>query len=238
MRPVIGVTTNVIESESVWHIRRTFTDAVIAAGGLPLLLPATTDAGLIAEYLQHIDGLLLSGGEDVDPTYFGEAQSWQSGAINPFRDAFELTLCKEALKCAGMPIFGICRGLQVMNVALGGDIYQDLQSGFPGKTAAHRQKQPAKYTSHPIAVSAGTKLHEIVGSGQALVNSLHHQALRKLGDNMVASAIAPDGVIEAAELAGHTFFVGVQWHPELLWDMPGGEANKRLFETFVDACRH
>lgn len=238
MRPVIGITTNVLNEETSFQINRTFSDALIAAGALPILLPATTDPRLIAQYARQIDGLLLSGGEDVAPENFGETQSWHSGSVCPFRDTFEMLMCREVLKSFTKPIFGVCRGLQVLNVALGGSLYQDLQTAFPGPTLAHRQKQLSRYCSHDAAVVKASLLSHIAGGADVIrVNSLHHQAVNKPGMGMLVSATAPDGVIEAAELPGHPFCLGVQWHPERLWDQPGCEVHRKLFDTFVQACR-
>lgn len=238
MRPIIGITTNVLDNECSFQINRTFSDAIIAAGGLPMLLPATDDPMLIAQYARQIDGLLLSGGEDVAPENFGETQSWHSGAVNPFRDTFEMLICREVLKSFTKPVFGICRGMQLLNVALGGSLYQDLQTAFPGETIAHRQKQMSKYCSHAVKVSKDTLMYRIAGQQEEIrVNSLHHQAVHAAGSSLVISAVAPDGVAEAAELPGHPFCLGVQWHPERLWNQPGCEVHKRLFTSFVETCR-
>lgn len=238
MRPVIRITPHLSEDEGTMQLGRTYSDVMLALGALPVLLPVTTDAQLIAQYAQQIDGLLLSGGVDVNPQLFDEATDWACGAISPLRDDFEMKLCAELLRKGEKPILGICRGFQVLNVALGGTLYQDIQSSGAGRTLSHRQKQRAVYTSHSVAVASNTQLRGIVQADSILVNSLHHQAVKALPTAFVPSATAPDGVIEAAELQGHPFCIGVQWHPEKLWDQPGGEPHKQLFKAFVDACRH
>ena len=141
MRPVIGITTHLSEDERTMSLGRTYTDVMRHMGTLPILLPATTDAEQIARYAGMIDGLLLSGGVDVDPLLFGETTDWACGTISPLRDEFELKLCAELLRQGTKPILGVCRGFQVLNVALGGTLYQDIQSGAEGRTLAHRQKQ-------------------------------------------------------------------------------------------------
>lgn len=236
MRPIIGITTNLSEDESSMQLSRSYAKALLRHGALPVLLPAVTDPDTIDHYAAMVDGLLLAGGGDVDPLRFGEAQKWESGAISVLRDEFELQLFHAVLRTGRKPILGVCRGLQVMNIALGGSLYQDLLSELPGQTIAHRQHQRTVYCSHPVTVSAGTRLSAIVNAETVMVNSHHHQALKRLSDEMIASAHAPDGLIEAAELPGHPFCIGVQWHPEQLWAQPDGEAHRQLFEAFVTAC--
>lgn len=237
MRPVIGITTHISDDERTLQNNRTYSDALLAVGALPLLLPATTDANVIGQYADLIDGLLLSGGVDVDPTLFGENQKWACGGVNTLRDDFEMKLIKSMLRHPDKPILGICRGIQILNVALGGDLYQDLQSSFETETICHRQKQRAVYCSHSVEVRPGSKLHAIYGEERIMVNSLHHQAVRKLPEGVLPSAVAPDSVVEAVELQGHPFCLGVQWHPEVIWDEPGGEIHAKLFSAFVDACK-
>ncbi len=237
MRPVIGITTHLSEDERTMQLGRTYSEVMLQMGALPVMLPATTDAEAISMYASQIDGLLLSGGVDVDPAHFGEMTDWACGTISPLRDEFEMKLLSEILSAsAKKPILGICRGFQVLSVALGGSLYQDIQSGVSDKTLSHRQKQRAVYPSHPVTIDEHTKLHRIIGSDSCMVNSLHHQAVRHLPAGMKASAIAPDGIIEAAERVEHPFCMGVQWHPEQLWNQPGGDVHARLFNAFVEAC--
>lgn len=237
MRPVIGITPHLSEDERTMQLGRTYTDVLLHMGALPVILPATTDTQVIARYAGMIDGLLLSGGVDVDPQLFGETTDWACGTISVLRDDFEMKLCAELLREGRKPILGVCRGFQVLNVALGGTLYQDIQSGVQGHTLSHRQKQRAIYPSHSAAVAPGTQLNAIVQTDSIMVNSLHHQAVKALPDGFVTSATAPDGVIEAAELLGHPFCMGVQWHPEQLWNQPGGDAHAQLFRAFADACK-
>ncbi len=239
MRPVIGITTSISEDERTLQLNQCHTKLLFSLGALPILLPVTTDAAIIAQYVQLVDGVMLTGGNDVDPLTFGEYQSWLSGSISPLRDQFELTLCREIVTHPEKAVIGICRGFQVMNIALGGDIHQDIREGCGQKTIAHRQKQLARYASHPVALAEGSILHRVTGEDTLMVNSLHHQALRNMAEGFAVTATAPDGIIEAAELTGHPFFMGVQWHPELLWQPESGDTpHRRLFEAFVEAATH
>ncbi len=232
--PIIGITTSVNEDESVLQMNRSYPAAIAQAGGLPVLLPLTGSGAAIGYYAAMCDGLLLSGGDDIDPSAYGEAQSWRCGTVNPPRDAFELALCREFLRLR-KPILAICRGIQLLNVALGGTLYQDLQSELPD-SLAHQQKQLPRYTSHPATIAEGSLLSGICGTEAIAVNSHHHQAVAIPGHGLTITATAPDGVIEAIELPGHPFCLGVQWHPERLWDQPDTKIHARLFTAFVEAC--
>ena len=234
MKPVIGLTTSINEDESVLMMNRSYISAVTAAGALPVLLPATDDPDVIAGYVQMIDGLLLTGGGDIDPASFHENQEWACGEISPVRDAFELQLCKAYLARGKGPVLGICRGVQLLNVALGGSLYQDLAAAYPNATLAHRQKQRGIYPSHNNSISPGSRLSRILSAHEIRVNSHHHQALKRVADTLSVSATAPDGVIEAVEMRDHPFCIGVQWHPERLWNQPGGEMHARIFQAFVE----
>lgn len=233
-RPLIGITAGLNDQKKYQVLNRNFLNAILAQGGLPVTLPPTDDETILRQYVETCDGFLFSGGEDVDPLLFGQYQKPECGSICPVRDAHELSLLKLLVQRKDKPVFGICRGLQVMNIALGGDIYQDLPSEFEGEVIAHRQKQEACYASHPVAIEDNTLLMAIIGERTLMVNSLHHQAIRHAKTWRI-SAVSPDGVAEAAEWGEHPFFLGVQWHPETLWQT--NECNASLFKAFVDACR-
>lgn len=232
-RPLIGITAGLNDQEKYQVLSRYFMEAITAQGALPVMLPLTTDDALLQSYAEALDGFLFSGGADVDPLLFGQWQKPGCGGIDPLRDEHELTLARLLIQRGDKPVLGVCRGLQVLNIALGGDIYQDLPSEYEGELIAHRQKQPAYYPAHPVEVAADSLLLRITGKDQLMVNSLHHQAIRKLG-SWQACATAPDGVIEAAEMPGHPFFLGVQWHPERLYEQHA--SAKALFAAFVSAC--
>ena len=233
-RPLIGITAGLNDQKKYQLLNRSFMDAIMAQGGLPVTIPLTADETILRQYVETCDGFLFSGGEDVDPLLFGQYQRPACGSVCPVRDANELALLKLLLQRTDKPVLGICRGMQVMNVALGGDLYQDLPSEYEGTPIAHRQKQESIHASHPVQIEPDTLLHTIVGGNTLMVNSLHHQAVHHAKSWRV-TAVAPDGVIEAAELPGHPFYLAVQWHPERLWEH--SEAHRNLFKFFVDACR-
>ena len=181
------------------------------------------------------DGLLLTGGDDVDPALFGEPPHPAYEPAEPGRDAFELALIAQAL-AADLPVFAICRGLQVLNVAAGGTLIQDIPTE-PGRFESHSLGPPTRI-AHPVAVVAGSRLAGLLGGrasgGFCDVNSRHHQAIRTLGSGLTVTATAPDGIVEGVESPAHRFCVGVQWHPESFYRT--GEFGA-LFRGFVEACR-
>ena len=210
----------------------TYVESVRKAGGIPVLLPHTPeDADAIA---QRLDGLLISGGPDIDPKLFSEQPVPKLGAICPERDTSEYALL-QAFMAAGKPILGICRGMQILNVYCGGTLYQDLGSQY---TAAplqkHVQEAPRWFTSHDVSVVQGTKLGEMLQAETIGVNSYHHQAVKDLAPGFVVTATAYDGVIEAIEKPDHVFCVGIQWHPECMFALTSPFDN--VFATFVQAC--
>ncbi len=234
MRPIIGLTHSVNLDEGSLHTPINYPSAIMEAGGTPLLLPVTTDETLLNAYLDVVDGVLFSGGDDIDPSTYGEDQAQGLGDVCPLRDRYEIPLCRLALQ-RRMPVLGICRGLQLVNVALGGTLYQDLPSQYSG-CIRHGQKQRGKYASHRVTLQAGSKLHGLYGD-TALVNSFHHQAAKDVAPSLTVTATGPDGVIEGLEMAEHPYFVAVQWHPEILVKNEENAVHKKLFRSFVDACR-
>jgi putative glutamine amidotransferase len=242
LAPVIGITSTLKEDQDSVaqrplgsYVRADFdyVDGVLQAGGVPVVLPAVADAA--KEMAQSIDGLVLCGGTDLDPGYYGEAPIPELGETLPARDAFEMALVKHALK-RGTPVFGICRGLQVLNVALGGTLYQDLPSQVGGGSIAHRQQMPKWQWTHEVEVDADSQMAKIMGSTELRVNSYHHQAIKDLADGLVVVARASDGVVEGIEspnLSEH-WLLGVQWHAEAMRDV--GSEHCRLFEAHVAAA--
>jgi len=193
-------------------------EAVVRVGAMPVVLPFPEDAGLCAEYANAavalFDALILSGGQDVDPSLYGEEPVRAMGVVIYQRDVYEIALVRAAV-AARKPVFGICRGMQVVNVALGGTLYQDLPTQNPASYVKHRQEAPEGYHSHSVDITPGTRLASILGASHR-VNSMHHQAVRDLAPGLKASAFAKDGVIEAVESAEHNI-LAVQWHPETMW---------------------
>lgn len=231
MNPIIGITPSMEGGKVFLH--RSYADAVIRAGGIPLVIPFVTEPDTIRQIASCLDGLLLSGGEDIDPAYFDEEPLPGLGDVCPERDQSEVTLCQYFMKI-DKPIFAICRGCQILNVAAGGDIYQDLFTQRQG-LIQHIQRAPKSHASHQVQVVEGTQLHRMIGAKSYRVNSFHHQAVRRIAPPFVISATATDGVIEAFESKEHAFIIGVQWHPE---GMAQEESiSQGLFDSFVRACR-
>ena len=233
-KPVIGVTPALNEEETRISLNRNFPEVLLACGALPVILPMTDEPAMIKEMIEACDGFVITGGGDIDPRCFGQQPRPCCGGVSPDRDAFELPLARMLHGRHDKPVLGICRGAQVMNVALGGTLLQDIATDFGAPVLAHRQKSLARYSSHGVAVRAGTLLRRIIGDS-AEINSLHHQAAHEVPAPLVASAYAPDGVIEAVESTTHPFFLGLQWHPEIMWHTDKTAIS--IFLTFVAACK-
>lgn len=234
MKPLIGVTCSWNSENERWYSNRMYVEAVRMAGGVPLLLAGNGEDDIV-EVTSVVHGLILSGGVDVDPIFFGEDPIPSVREISPERDSYEITLSKLALS-SGMPVLGICRGAQVMNIAAGGDVYQDIYNQQPNQSLIkHWQESPSWHPTHNITVQEGTLLASILGAGTRRVNSYHHQAVRKLAPGFVVSARSADGIIEAIEKPGDLFTLGVQCHPETLWERHSVFIN--LFTKLVEAAK-
>jgi putative glutamine amidotransferase len=207
-----------------------YVHAVCASGGLPILLPAVVSNDNRAAYAEHFHGLLIPGSPaDIDPACYGEEPHPRLGAVNPQRTDFEIHMVRLALT-RGLPVFGICGGSQVLNVALGGSLYQDI----PSQVAKAYKHSGSPERAHTVDIVPGTRLAAILGVQEMRVNSLHHQAVKVPGQGLVVSASARDGIIEAVEISDQPFVMGVQWHPERLF--VEDEASQRLFSAFVQAA--
>ena len=234
MRPIIGITCTTTGSDKGSHgIGADYINAVEHAGGTPILLPLIQSDSCIADFLSLADGLLLSGGVDVDPFLYGEESQPKMGAINVDKDRVEMCLTPKALQM-DLPVLAICRGIQILNVASGGTLYQDL-SMSPDPVLKHRQDAPRWYATHAIHVEEGTRLMNILGHSTIRVNTFHHQAVKDIAPGFVVSAVAGDGIIEGIESVRHTFAVGVQCHPEGMWKKNPAIAN--LFAVFTEAAK-
>lgn len=254
-KPIIGITCDYDYIQSRIQLADSYYRAISEAGGLPLLLPYTSTED-IGRILDIVDGLLFTGGGDVDPSYFGEEASPKLGNISPIRDEMEIKLCREALE-RDMPVLGICRGAQLINIAMGGTVYQDLESQWGEKIGRceenrsdaengeskevrrellkHSQGAPGWYGIHEVFFKEGSKIENIMGVKALRVNSFHHQAVCKIAPNFCISGWSPDGVVEAIESVEHRFAIGVQWHPERMW-----EKDRRMllpFAALIRACR-
>jgi len=216
-RPVLGVTPDLETDGDTprFVVKAAYTDAVLRAGGLPFLLSYTTDAVVVDAYLDRVLGVVVTGGAfDVPPEAYGETPREGLGPVKPARTAFETLVLQAALR-RRVPVLAICGGMQLLNVVLGGTLYQDLRRELPG-AKDHEQKHDRSQPSHPVDVRDGSTLAEVLGRGQLMVNSTHHQAVSRLAPGLRVSAAAPDGVVEAIESTEHPFALGVQWHPELM----------------------
>ena len=233
MKPVIGITAD-MDSERKYKLNTNYVTAVIRAGGLPFILPNGIEQDL-KQAAEMLDGLLLTGGGDIDPTLFNEEPHAKLGEVTPARDKLEIQLAKEMLR-VNKPILGICRGLQILNVALGGAVIQDIQSQSSNQTLQHSQKAPRSYQSHFVQVEKDTILESITETPKIKVNSFHHQAVKNVPKPLIISGTASDGIIEAVESTAHHFVLGVQWHPEALAEN-GDVASLRLFNKFIEKCK-
>lgn len=232
MRPLIGVMPLFDDQRDSYWMLPGYMKAVEAAGGLPIMLPLTTDTAQLNQLLDSCDGILLTGGQDVNPASYGEAMLSTCGAICQERDEMECHLLDGAIRLK-KPILGICRGLQLMNAHLGGTLYQDLPSQY-GTTVSHTMKPPYNRVAHQVLLVAGTLLHKLLGVESLGVNSYHHQAIRELAPPLTAAAISQDGLIEAVYLADHPCALAVQWHPEFSYETD--TACQKIMRYFVAVC--
>lgn len=223
-KPLIGITTDIKDGH--FMIEEQYARSVSRAGGIPLLIPSISgDGNLIRHSAARIDGLMLPGSRDMDPGYYGEEPHPKLRPMSLERTETELKVLREAVE-RGIPVLGICGGMQLINVFFGGSLYQDIRSYVP-EAAEHE-----KGAIHDIAVKDETLLREIAGTGSFSARSYHHQSVREVGKGLIVSASAPDGIVEAVESSEPPLVLGIQWHPELE-DM---EISARIFKYFTDRC--
>ncbi len=225
-KPIIGITASYSDSGRI-SMSPAYVDAIRLNGGIGALLSRPTDPAEIADLAASLDGLLFAGGDDVDPKYYGEEIQFDNVSVTPARDEFELALFRAFIQ-TNKPILGICRGVQLMNVALGGSLHQHIDG--------HRQSPtPGSEPTQIAVIQPGTRLAALCGvEGPIPINTFHHQAVKVAAPGTVVSAKA-EGIIEAIELPSHPFCVGVQWHPELFWK--NHPTMEGLFRGFIGACR-
>ncbi|MBI3793062.1 MAG: gamma-glutamyl-gamma-aminobutyrate hydrolase family protein [Gemmatimonadetes bacterium] len=245
-RPTVGITTQTLHSidhipaglPQSWVMNQRYLMAVSVVGAVPIMIPLyDDDLDTLREIYDRLDAVLIPGGVDMNPTSYGEQKSELCGALDPSRDRVELQLVRWAI-ADKKPVLGLCRGLQVINVAMGGTLYQDLEAQYDG--AIKHDYFPTMgferdHLAHAVEISAGSHMHDLLEEPVAQVNSMHHQGIKLLAPALVASAIAPDGLIEGVESADDHFLIGVQWHPEMLEMQDPHE--RHMFGGFVQAAR-
>ncbi len=234
-KPLIALTPYFNIDKEEPYMRPAYIKAIRAAGGIPVILPLDLTEDDLAQIVGTFDGILFTGGPDVHPFYFGEETQAHCGNVCLRRDIMELKLL-ELVMAEQKPVLGICRGVQLLNIGLGGDIYQDIPSQFHEDfPIAHTQPFCYDIPSHTVKVTPGSLLAGITQCDTLKVNSMHHQAVRSVAPGLTASGHAPGGLVECIEKPDYPYFIGVQWHPEYLWEQD--EAAARLFSSFVEAAR-
>jgi putative glutamine amidotransferase len=235
-RPRIGITMRIEQNTQRFYLARQYSEAIEAAGGLPVHIPLIPRSGFINGLMESFDGILLPGSDsDVDPLRYGQDPHPKLGRVQPEKDATDLIVLKEAER-RGLPVFAICFGAQVLNVSRGGTLIQDIESQWPN-AIKHEQGAPRDRPSHKVRLLKQSLVGQLIQSDDATVNSHHHQAIETLGRELVATAWASDGLVEAVEDPRHDRFVlGVQWHPELGWETD--ELSQGLFARLVDEANN
>ena len=236
-RPVIGITASHDTEHDKLFINSVYLRAIRNAGGIPMIFPMEVTEDDLRDLVTLTDGVLFTGGDDIHPFLYGEETDAKCGNVSQPRDSMEMALVPLVMEF-GKPIFGICRGIQILNTAMGGTLYQDIPSQFKSEfSIAHRQPFAYKVPSHTVDITPGTLLSRILGEEHAsiAVNSMHHQAIKDVAPGLEVCGYAPDKMIEAVYAPDYPFLLGVQWHPEHLTTSQPDAA--KLFAAFVDACR-
>lgn len=236
MKPLIGISSAYDWNTRIYSLREAYVKSVELAGGIPMIIPPTHNMD-IEELLDKVDAVILSGGPDIDPYLYGEKPIPKMGSINPLRDKFEIELAKKTVE-NGKPLLAICRGIQVLNVAFNGTLYQDINTQIQNSIrhawhTATGTEVPPEYPTHTVKLKENSKLYKIFGKNILKVNSFHHQAVKNVGKGFEATAWADDGVIEAIEHIEDKFIIGVQWHPEYMWD----SEMIKIFKTLIDSTK-
>jgi putative glutamine amidotransferase len=238
-RPVIGIPCYAGKRAGTlrpfYGNNRAYVKALELAGGTPVLIPHVDDLAALKSLCSRLDGLLLPGGADIHPRAYGEEPHPLLGSVDLNEDRLDLALVDYFLEM-DRPVLGICRGQQLLNIAVRGTLYQDIRAERPNTLKHPNANKPRTYLAHPVQIVPGTRLADLLGTATLRVNSLHHQAIRTPGRNTVISATAPDGIVEGIELPNHRFALAVQWHPEELVANAGDEHMLRLFQGFVAAA--
>lgn len=232
MKPLIGIVSLYDEKKESYWMLPGYTQALEEAGAASVILPLTEDKEALSRFASLCDGFLFPGGHDLSPALYGAEKSEQCGVVCPERDNMERLFFPMALE-TGKPLLGICRGVQLFNVMLGGDLYQDLPTELPSGVN-HHETPPYDKPAHSVKVLPGSPLFRAVGMEEMAVNSYHHQGVKTLGSGLEIAAAAPDGVTEAVYLPEHRFALAVQWHPEFSYR--SDENSRKIFRAFGKAC--
>ncbi|MFN2304187.1 MAG: gamma-glutamyl-gamma-aminobutyrate hydrolase family protein [Anaerolineales bacterium] len=236
LRPLIGVTSSLIHNSAgvpLCQVGQAYTTAIYQADGLPLIIPLGLEDNSLDLLLSRVDGILFTGGADIDPDHYHGQPHPRVYGVSSARDHLEFALIEKTL-AVDKPLLAICRGIQVLNVIMGGNLYTHIQDQL-WESLKHDwfPNFPRDKLAHTVSLTCGSKLHDIYKADEIRVNSLHHQGIDRVGDGLEAMGFAPDGLVEALEVKGMAFALGVQWHPECLTNDPGSQA---LFKAFVEAC--
>jgi putative glutamine amidotransferase len=238
-KPLIGITANESKNinpphSAIFALNQVYISAIEESGGVPLMLPPILSEESMREVFARLDGIVFSGGGDINPTIYDEPPHSSLWGLSDDRDRVELEMARWAAHHE-KPLLGICRGTQVLNVALGGTLIQDIPSEVPDalEHSFDDTRVPRDYIAHPVKIADGSHLRDVLQADIAAVNSWHHQALKRIAPDLKVVAQSPDGVVEAVEIEGHRFAIGVQWHPE--WLYANHPEMKRLFTALVEA---
>ena len=232
-RPVIGICPLYDEGRESYWMLPGYMKMLEACGAIPMMLPLTADPAMLDYFLESCDGFILTGGHDVSPAVYGQEQTELCGVIIPERDEMDVYILKGAI-ARDKAVLGICRGHQLMNAALGGTLYQDVQAQY-GLTVSHRMQPPYDGVAHEVALVPGTPMAALLQTGAIGVNSCHHQAIRDLAPCLKVQAAAADGIAEAVYMPDRRFVWGVQWHPEFAWKV--NEPNQKIIAEFLRSAR-
>ncbi len=236
MSSLIGIPCHaLIRAETgrpIYANNRAYVHAVESAGGVPILIPMINDLNILTALLTRLDGLLLPGGIDLHPNHYGEEVHPLTEEADLELDEFEITLASWALQ-EDIPVLGVCRGMQLINIALGGSLYQDIDEQYTDSIGHTHRNLPRTHLAHRISVDPGSRMEKILGTREVLVNSLHHQAIKEPGKGVRVTGRAPDGIPELLEVTGYRFVMAAQCHPEEIYSIE--PAFARLFSAFVQA---